>query len=371
MSNHQNSTTANQQTHQPQREKLVVNNDDLSIKELVAALFKNKAIIIACTIALMLVSIAYVMLAQEWWSATAKVVKPQIQDYSELSYQVRKFQPAFEIQEEEKIIQNNDMLDLIGNEAMFEQFILAFNSTSNKKRFLLNSPQFNQYLSANNISEQDTDKALSNWYSKLTAKPANKRDKNPSVFIITMQSHTRNSSYEMLNDYVNFVSNIVHDELLSGIKATIDAKQSELENKLFIIESKAKNTLEIERKKTKLALRIAKEAGIQEPLQNLNNNEFFSVSLGLKALNAKSNVLNDFDELSILEPELGDLNAKLALLNRNNLQNDISFDVYRYLENIEIPYYRDSPKRSLIILFGTLAGFIFGVGIVLFRQVLK
>ena len=69
----------------------------------------------------------------------------------------------------------------------------------------------------------------------------------------------------------------------------------------------------------------------------------------------------------MIEPRLQQIDAKLEMLESMNIDRDIQFQTFRYLENVEQPFGRDKPNRASIVVFWTLLGGILGVAIVLVR----
>jgi LPS O-antigen subunit length determinant protein (WzzB/FepE family) len=99
----------------------------------------------------------------------------------------------------------------------------------------------------------------------------------------------------------------------------------------------------------------------------MGNNELFAIGLGSQALGAKIKALKSVTNLSVIEPRLQQIDAKLDMLKSMKIDRNIQFQTFRYLENVEQPFTRDKPKRALIAVLGTLLGGMLGVAIVLVR----
>ena len=66
--------------------------------------------------------------------------------------------------------------------------------------------------------------------------------------------------------------------------------------------------------------------------------------------------LESIKNLSVIEPRLLQINAKLDMLNNLTIDRNIEFQMFRFLERVEQPITRDKPNRVLIVLVGTLFG---------------
>ena len=75
--------------------------------------------------------------------------------------------------------------------------------------------------------------------------------------------------------------------------------------------------------------------------------------------------------LSVLEPRLQQVNAKLKMLESLKIDSSIQFQTVSFIENVEQPITRDRPRRSLIVVLGTIIGGILGVIIALIRFTLR
>jgi LPS O-antigen subunit length determinant protein (WzzB/FepE family) len=147
----------------------------------------------------------------------------------------------------------------------------------------------------------------------------------------------------------------------------VNGKRNELRQQKNILETQAKNRLAVEIERSQYALEIAKAAEVSKPMQNMGSNELFAIELGSQALSAKIKALKSLDNLTVIEPRLQQIDAKLDMLKNMKIDRNIKFQSFRYLENVEQPFSRDKPKRALIAVLGTLLGGMLGVAIVLIR----
>lgn len=348
-------------------------DDEIDLRELFAALWKGKWIIIACTFVCTALAITYALMAKEQWSSTAKIAEPQVSDYSEYQNQVVKFQPIFDVYQEDGTILVSEALDgLKDSENLYDLFIDEFNSSSNKKAFLEKSPAFKKEAELLD-DPQDEDalrKLYSAWYKLLSIKPEDaKRVDGP--YVITVSAETSQDSFKLLNNYIAFVDGKVHQKALNNLAATISSKKNELKQQLIMLTKQAAQRLLVEKERSEYALNIAKAAGVSKPLQNFGDKEIFAINLGSDALTAKVNALSKVKNLSVIEPRLEQLSSKLDQVEQLKIDNKVKFSAFRYLDQPERMVSRDKPKRSLITILGFLMGGMIGVGFVLIRFVFK
>ena len=157
------------------------------------------------------------------------------------------------------------------------------------------------------------------------------------------------------------------NDVLNNLQAIVNGKRNELRQQKIILETQAKNRLTVEIERSQYGLEIAKAAQVNKPIQNMGNNELFAIGLGSQALGAKIKALKSVTNLSVIEPRLQQIDAKLDMLKSMKIDRNIQFQTFRYLENVEQPFTRDKPKRALIAVLGTLLGGMLGVAIVLVR----
>lgn len=344
-------------------------DDEIDLRELFAALWKGKWIIIACTFICTALAITYALMAKEQWSSTAKVAQPQVSNYSEYQNQVVQFQPIFNVYQEDGTVLVSKALDGLTDERkLYDLFIDEFNSSSNKKAFLETSAIFQKdKAELDNPEDEDALRKLySDWYKFLSIKPedANRVD---GPYLITVSAETSQNSFELLNNYIAFVDTKVHQKAFNNLAATISSKKNELKQQSIMLTKQAQQRLLVEKERSEYALNIAQAAGVSKPLQNFGDKEIFAINLGSDALKAKVKALEKVKNLSVIEPRLEQLSSKLDQIDQLKVSDNIQFSAYRYLDQPEKMVSRDKPKRTLNVLFGFIFGFIFGLVIVFIK----
>lgn len=343
-------------------------DDEIDLRELFAALWKGKWIIIACTFVCTALAIVYALMAKEQWSSTAKIAEPQVSDYSEYQNQVVLFQPIFDVYQEDGTVLVSKALDgLTDARKLYGLFIDEFNSSSNKKAFLETSAIFKKdKADLDNPEDEDALRKLySDWYKFLSIKPEDaKRVDGP--YVITVSAETSQDSFELLNNYIAFVDTKVHQKALNNLAATISSKKNELKQQSIMLTKQAEQRLLVEKERSEYALNIAKAAGVNKPLQNFGDKEIFAINLGSDALTAKVNALSKVKNLSVIEPRLEQLSSKLEQIDQLEINKDVKFSAYRYLDQPERSVSKDKPRRIIIVLIGLiLGGFISALFIII------
>ncbi|MBN3575065.1 Wzz/FepE/Etk N-terminal domain-containing protein [Vibrio neptunius] len=359
----------NEQQYSPQLPNAFPPSHEVDLRELLQALWAGKPLIIATTLVFTVVAVLFAMTSQEWWSSKATISQPQVQDTVAYRQQVKQFQPIFDVyQEDGTVLVSKELDTLVDPDILFNRFVGAFNSSSNKRTFLDSSEEFKiikeeitSKLSGKELAKERRE-LYSKWFDKISAKKDNMDN-----YEVSLQSITGESSYSLLTHYMRTIKAKVHQDALNNLDAMVLAKKNELAQQKKILETQARNRLLVEVDRARYALSIASAAGVTQPIQTNSNNELFGIDLGTKALEAKVKVLESVKNLSVVEPRLQQINAKLEMLENLKIDRSIQFQTFRFLENVEQPITRDKPKRALIVVLGTLLGVMLGAAIVLIR----
>ncbi|WP_093277716.1 Wzz/FepE/Etk N-terminal domain-containing protein [Vibrio xiamenensis] len=349
--------------------------DEIDLKELVSALWAGKLSIVIFTLLGAACAISYALLAQQWWSSHALISSPLPQDIAAYREQVKQFQPVFDVYQDDGTVLVSTELDaLVNPNVLFQRFISAFNSNNNKSDFLDTSVQFQTFkvaLEQQGLDEDSLKDSLrslyAEWFQRISA-TLSEPNIPSSPYRLSLQSTTKTSSYELLIDYLDLIQAHQNADALNNLESLVQAKKKELIQQKNILETQAKGELEVEAERAKYALEIAKAAQVHRPILSGNNkDELFDIDLGTKALDEKVKVLKSVKNLSVVEPRLEQINAKLKMLDALKVDRNVRFQTYKLLEDVEQPISRDKPKRALVAVLGTFFGAMFGVGIVLIR----
>ncbi|GIC36252.1 LPS chain length-determining protein [Vibrio cholerae] len=346
-------------------------NDEIDLKELFSALWQEKWLIIMTSLFFSVVAIGYALTAQEWWSAKATVSQPQLQGIASYQQAVKRYQPLFDVyQENGTIIVSNVLDSLIDPKLIFQQFIQTFNANGTKRRFMQTNPTFltlqKQMLAQTNDPEV-MQKLYEEWFERIQASAVDKKAND--IFTLSFQSVDKASSLTLLNDYIQFVNQTLNQHLNDDLLSTLATKYGELTQQEKNLLQQAQLRLHVELERTQYALNIAEAADIKQPVQNLGEQELFAINIGSRALKAKVDALKSIKDLSVFEPRLAILQSKLSQFDLETLSAEAKWSVngFYYLDQPEQPLTRDKPKRALIVVLGALLGVMLGVTMVLVR----
>ncbi|CAK3031365.1 LPS O-antigen subunit length determinant protein (WzzB/FepE family) [Vibrio crassostreae] len=360
------------QSYSPGSPPINTSGSEMSLRELFKVLWDGKLVIILATVLFTASGISFALLTQEWWSSQATVTEAQPQDLAAYQQQVKQFQPAFDIYQDDGTVLVGKGLDrLADSKLLFQRFINTFNSTNNKRAFLNSSVEFQEFKSSmltsgSDITADEIRALYAKWFNRVSASIADTKDRH-SPYVVSFQATTKESSFDLLTAYILATELKVHEDAFNNLQATVNGKRNELVQQKIILESQAANQLLVETERAKYAAQIATSAGVDKPIQIGNDKEIFSIDLGAKGLEAKVQALNSVKNLSVIEPRLQQIDAKLDMLRNLEVNRDVDFKTFRFLENVEQPITRDKPKRAMIALISTLFGAVFGVAIVIVR----
>ncbi|WP_375752241.1 LPS O-antigen chain length determinant protein WzzB [Vibrio sp. HN007] len=348
-------------------------DDEIDLKEILITIWKGKWIVVFLAIIIGLCATVYSFTLQEWWSAKAKVVQPQLSDFEQYRNQVTKFQPIFDVyQADGTLLVSEELNDLIDPEVIYSTFLQQFNSSSNKISFFDDMGVFTKYESEHgkDLSEDELNNLYSVWRQKInsTITPV----KEGGVASLSLQAEKKVESYFFLNKYIERVSNKTQKILLKNLEVAISSKKNALHQEKKALEFRAKSTLKIEVEKARYALKIAKSASLDSPSNNLvlNEKELFSINLGAKALASKIDVLGSISNLEIIEPSLVKVNAKIEALDKFSIKENVDFKPFGFLEDVSQPTSKDKPKRLVIIFLGVFLGVFLGMLFVIVQAAL-
>lgn len=345
-------------------------SNEVDLRDIFTALWKGKLLIVAVTFLFVVCSIAFALLAQEWWSSKAKITISQPQNLSNYQQQVTKFQPIFNVEQDDgTVLVSHELNALFDTNILFKRFINAFNSSNNKRAFLNGSTEFQSVLATDVVdssSKESIRLLYSKWLSRIKASMVDPRG-GGAIYFVSFQATDKESSFSLLTAYISFTEEKVRKDAFNNLEAIVSGKHNELAQQKKILESQARNQLIVEAERTMYAMQIAKAAGVEKPIQTNDDNELFNIDLGFNGLKAKLEALSTVKNLSVVEPRLQQINAKLDMLDNLEIDRNVEFQTFRFLENVEQPISRDKPKRILIVLLGAILGVILGVVIVLVR----
>lgn len=367
-----------QSLNQAPRYHLQDKNDEIDLRELFTSLWEGKVIIVLSLLLFTVTAFIYAFTAQQWWNAKATISPPELNQIVTFQQQVKQYQPLFDLyQDDGTVIVSEELDELINPANIFQRFVRTFSANDNKKRFMQTSPTFlaieKQLFQPSTSNNSDDARAsfYQNWYDRIAAHVVDSQTlgnkKQVNDVRLSFQSIDKTSSLTLLREYVDFINSILNQQLASDLASKLTVKHNQLAQQYSSLEQQTKLRLKVELVRTQYALTIAKAANVSEPVQNLNEEKLFAISIGSKALQAKIEALKSMVDLSVFEPRLAMLKAQIQHLDILGKNNPAQVQSYSYVAQPEEPMSRDKPKRSLIVVLGMIIGALFGGVVVLLR----
>lgn len=325
---------------------------DIDLVEFFKQLWREKWLVITVVALSTIGAFIYANSQTVTWTTTAKVNQAQDKDLSAFLLEVNRYKAFFEQSSQPngvRMIRDIDMV--IDKETLFKSFIASFNSQSNKLKFIENY--------------DFSDKSIVLNY--LAAEPVNKRKKD--IYLLRFRSDTKQKSFQVLNEYINFVTKTVSNQALGNLKAIVASRVMELAKEKKVLVSQAKNKLNSELIRIKLAHKVASNAAVINPIKNLDKgNTLFDFQVGTQILDAKLKALNEIKDIEIFEPRLSVVNAMLDTLKSEPVNQDITFQTYHFIIEPVEPMENDNLDRFRIqIMLGFTMGLFVGIVVVLAR----
>ncbi|HIF9221444.1 TPA: Wzz/FepE/Etk N-terminal domain-containing protein [Photobacterium damselae] len=330
------------------------NNDrnDESLLDLMKVIWRKKVIVIIGAAVFGLASYIVSLYQENSWTSDAIVTQARFKDIYQVREQLFKYKGLVSNSVFDGLIKN------INEEKVFIDFINTYNSYENKKKFILANKLINSNL---NRYKENYNLYIENL--DFIIKGINSKEENKE-FLLSFKSYTSENSLKLLNSYIEFCNEEVNKNIIFSFDKMIDNSIESISNEIKYKEIKAQSKIDSEILKSKIELDIALSAGIKKPLENMNNNELFSISLGSLGIETKIKNLQDNKMvIDIISPNLTYNKTKLATLQRlnKNIKYD-NFATYSYIKDASLPI----KKNGFNLITKILIGMFFGIAISIF-----
>lgn len=331
-------------------------DDEIDLRELFTTLWASKHLIFATTILFAIVGISYALLAPQVWSAKAVVVEPSTTQVEQLRLKLEQMTTTTKINNN-----NTDFLASFAETKLFTNFIQSFDSFDNKVAFL----KTKNYLPLIDTIDKVTQQRLLVKATEGIAVTAPKKDLKP--YTLSFSADTPQDAVKRLNEYLAFIQSKQETLVNKQLTDKVESQTKALTLQYQLQKTDTLKRLQEDITRTEFALRVSKAAGVEAPVENLNNQSIFMIDLGAKALDEKLKILKEIKEPEILSTALADTRLQLDSL-RALPTEKVSFTPYEFLQSPEEPLSRDQPKRPLVVALATIAGLMLGIMIALFRS---
>lgn len=334
-------------------------SEEIDLRELLLVLWHQKILILLVAGVFAAAGIAYALLAPQVWVSQAEIKSPTLKEVESLELNINQLinaqVPAAAFTAFDK-------------KALYGDFVNNFNSFNNKRQFLMEKG----YLDAEAVQSGVTDAKGKRLLLKAMTEGINAKatDKLREDVTLSFAADTAAEAKERLEQYIAFIqqqeSAIKGKELGTIWQNRIKTLQTQFESaKIDTLKQLQDDIL-----RTEYSLRIAQVAGLEAPVQNLQDQGSLPIDLGARALAEKLKILKEIKNPEFLNPALSDLRLQLSSLQAIKLE-ELPFQSFAYLASPSEPLSRDKPKRSLVVVLATLLGGMLGVGIVLVRHAFR
>lgn len=336
-------------------------DDEIDLCEMFTVLWRNKFLILAITTIFGITGTAYALLAPQVWSAKAIVVAPLHEQLEQLQIRLENLVAILNINKDSTdSISLDKILPTFSEKMIFEEFIQAFDSYDNKIAFL----KAHSYFGQNNMSAGVPQKGS---LEKIVNNISASQKKKEQAVTLSFSEENSHEALKRLNEYLDFVQNVATKTKNKELADKIANQTKALTLTYQALETDTLKRLQEDIARTEFALRISRTAGIEAPVENLNNQEIFMIDLGAKALNEKVNILKEIKNPVLINPTLADIRLQIDSLQAVP-QERVNFTSYYLLRSPSEPLNRDKPKRSLVVVLAIMVGLVVGAVVALFRE---
>lgn len=318
-------------------------DDEIDITDLLAKLWRGRWLITAITSGTLTLACVYAFTAPQVWTSTATIAPPSFEQMA--SYYLTKHQ-----------------LDTAQ----------LFSKPDSKMSInVQNTPTPTSTSAEAEQAEQlfDVAKLLLDTTPGVTLiRPDGRKQQH---FQVQTSANTATAAQQQLNQIFKQVNQQLAAQKIRALRSQQELLQASLLNELnnFATQAQAMRTKEL--KQTRLALDTAKQAG----LINFNGNNYAGLEapqmqylLGSKLLQARLTSLEhaplDYPQRYYEIKEILNEAQKPPKIEIGNLAG------FQLISEPSLPVQRDKPRRSLIIVFGTISGLLLGSLWLLGRDIL-
>ncbi|WP_429158074.1 LPS O-antigen chain length determinant protein WzzB [Aeromonas media] len=333
--------------------------DEIDLRELILVLWHQKLLILLVAGVFAAAAIAYALLAPQVWVSQAEIKQPTLKEVESLELNINQLinaqVPA-------------TAFTAFDKKALYGDFVNNFNSFNNKRQFLLERG----YLDAEATQAEVTDPKGKRLLLKAMTEGINAKatEKLREDVTLSFAAGTASEAKERLEQYIAFIQ---QQESAAKGKELNTIWQNRIKTLQTQYESARADTLkqlQDDILRTEYSLRITQAAGLEAPVQNLQDQGSLPIDLGARALAEKLKILKEIKNPEFMNPGIGALRLQLSSLQAIKLE-ELPFQSFAYLASPSEPLSRDKPKRPLVVVLATLLGGMLGVGIVLVRHAFR
>ncbi|MDW4561923.1 MULTISPECIES: LPS O-antigen chain length determinant protein WzzB [Aeromonas] len=333
--------------------------DEIDLRELILVLWRQKLLILLVAGVFAAAGIAYALLAPQVWVSQAEIKQPTLKEVESLELNINQLINA---QVPVTAFASFD------KKALYGDFVNSFNSFNNKRQFLMENGYLDVEAAQSGVTDAKGKRLL---LKKMTEGISAKAlDKQSEDVTLSFAADTASEARQRLEQYIAFIQ---QQESAAKGKELNTIWQNRIKTLQTQYESARADTLkqlQDDILRTEYSLRITQAAGLEAPVQNLQDQGSLPIDLGARALAEKLKILKEIKNPEFMNPGIGALRLQLSSLQAIKLE-ELPFQSFAYLASPSEPLSRDKPKRPLVVVLATLLGGMLGVGIVLVRHAFR
>lgn len=339
---------------------------EIDIIELILTLWNNKLKIILCTFVIIAVCFFISLSIPKKWTSIAIVTPIEEIQWSEFEKKLTKLR-----------IYGVDVK--LNKDIVFNQFIKKFHSNVIFEEYITSSSYIMNLLNSGEINRENLNVFISNLRENMKITSNDKKSKNEIMpFNSWTLSYTAKNNFDaqtILLGFVDYISEKVKNETNRYIKNVIEIKTNFEREKLSDDLIKIKNNQEANIQRLKYSLEIANAAGIKKPAYSyghvIKDDPDYSISLGSDGIKRKLIIEKKLEDLSEINGDIRSRKYIIQQLNDIDADNILLSSSFHYQLSPTLPIDNDGPRKSIIIAFSGLLGFIFSCGWVLLLNAIK
>lgn len=338
-------------------------DDSLSFVNILQLLIKGKKTIIACLASFFLLSIIFAYTLPETWIVKVRLIAPEKSDYADFSGQVSSMRFFFD-----DVKEWGDFSKISKGDEILKSYGMYFGDSENKQQFFAESPEIQEYFSRKGLSEEAQKRKIDLWIGGFAAK-ALRPENVPQEFEVIFSAPTQEEAALVMKTYLSYSSSQHAFFLQQQLKSFVQRKKKEMLATSKVLAAQAFGIAEREIAKAEISLKVAKMAGIENPVPGFSDTASpMDVNAGAKVLSGKIQVLKDLKDFSILDPRMAKYKGLMKALESLSLDSLDSTKSFKFINKPNYSPVLARPKRVVIVILGIIMGFVVGVGLVFVRN---
>jgi len=337
----------------------VSNKGEIDLREVILVLWRQKILILLAASSFAITGIVYALTVHQVWVSQAEIKQPTLKELESLELNINQLINA-------QIAAT--AFASFEKKVLYGDFVNSFNSFNNKRQFLMEKGYLDVEAAQSGVTDAKGKRLLLKKMTEgISAKGLDKQSEN---ITLAFAADTATEAKDHLEQYIAFIQ---QQESAAKGKELNTIWQNRIKTLQTQYESAKADTLkqlQDDILRTQYSLRITQAAGLEAPVQNLQDQGSLPIDLGARALAEKLKILKEIKNPEFMNPGIGNLRLQLSSLQAIKLE-ELPFQSFAYLASPSEPLSRDKPKRPLVVVLATLLGGMLGVGIVLVRHAFR